>query len=612
MTKGGTGIIFDTNAKEAFEYFINNSTFEYLSKGANGITVIATLKPGFVTKYKNLDSEIFNQPVTKIIIKLLLINPIDKKLDLTLISLNTCKSEDVIKEVNIQTEIVFNTFKYLDPLCPVVLYSSNDYGSEIIDIMISNSNERTNELFSLIKQNFVAESFEKIGIIAMEFADGYTTLFKLLKLNTINDDIKKNYITMSAYLVIQLALQTGYTQADFHTGNIMINIFDNVYFANNIQGKPLIIDFGYANKISSAKISEIKNLFNSTDQFKYTKILLIICSVNRSDNLDVRKFKEYYGYLCGRFDALRNIKVSNINDLFNDVFNNEIDNLFKSREIAINNQIEFFNSEHIKNPEIYPLLPLSNNVKNKMFNGIINTTLQLVLPNLNFTNQSFVNENKFKILIDWIYDICKVLNLPLSSKFKLFINTCYNIVYLMNNINNIKRLKFQLIGLIGLWFAENKQDIYKFTTYNNEEKLIRFIVNISSGQYNKEEIQSNILKYSPLFENVYFQPFYNYLSITCQEIIINVSTKWLVNILIDPETYISPKVAADKLNLKCKSDNNEYNALSTRTHASDVGYEEMSSELPFYSETGGKKLKTKKLKTKKLKLRNYKSRNKRK
>jgi len=181
----------------------------------------------------------------------------------------------------------------------------------------------------------------------------------------------------------------------------------------------------------------------------------------------------------------------------------------------------------------------------------INKPLKLVLPNLNFTNQQFVNENMFRILIDWIYDTCKAFKLPTLSKFKLIINTSYNVVYLINNINNIKRREFQLIGLIGLWFAENKEDIYKFTTDNDEEKLIRMFIFICDSAYDREEILSNILKYSPLFENVYFQPFYNYLSTTCQEIIITNSTKWLVDILMDPKNYISPKDFANKLNLNC-------------------------------------------------------------
>ena len=54
--------------------------------------------------------------------------------------------------------------------------------------------------------------------------------------------------------------------------------------------------------------------------------------------------------------------------------NEKIDELFIAHETAIDALVNTFNAKHDAEPDKYPLLPLSNNVKNSMFPGYFPTT----------------------------------------------------------------------------------------------------------------------------------------------------------------------------------------------------------------------------------------------
>jgi hypothetical protein len=78
---GGTGIYSDKQHKDAFYFFMSHSTFEYISNGSFGITIRATINPGFISPYKHLaqgTSDSLGQPVNTILLKLCIItnNPV--------------------------------------------------------------------------------------------------------------------------------------------------------------------------------------------------------------------------------------------------------------------------------------------------------------------------------------------------------------------------------------------------------------------------------------------------------------------------------------------------------------------------------------------------------
>ena len=78
------------------------------------------------------------------------------------------------------------------------------------------------------------------------------------------------------------------------------------------------------------------------------------------------------------------------------------------------------------------MLPLSNKIKNKMYVGMIDiNTLKLIkLTEVDLDLHLFRNPTYFPVIIEWIYDVCK-----LANNLDQFINCCYYYVYLIKSYN---------------------------------------------------------------------------------------------------------------------------------------------------------------------------------
>jgi hypothetical protein len=51
--------------------------------------------------------------------------------------------------------------------------------------------------------------------------------------------------------------------------------------------------------------------------------------------------------------------------------NDQIDKLFELREIAIDENVNIMKILHDNDPNLYPLLPVANQLKNQLYNGMI-------------------------------------------------------------------------------------------------------------------------------------------------------------------------------------------------------------------------------------------------
>ena len=129
------------------------------------------------------------------------------------------------------------------------------------------------------------------------------------------------------------------------------------------MGAPFLIDFGYAQKIPLDILNIIKENYNK--KF-YTTALKELCNIKRTDNLSMNNYKDFYGWVCGQYDYKKQQLMTEFKNSTNEV----IKILFKRREDAIDNTVTLFDQKHSTDPK-YPLLPLSNAVKNKMFSGLI-------------------------------------------------------------------------------------------------------------------------------------------------------------------------------------------------------------------------------------------------
>jgi hypothetical protein len=379
--KGGLFLKQSENAELLFTLFLNNTIkIDYVADGANGIIYKLTVPEKFRSGYTYIDPNNYGQPVREIALKLCILENKD---------IPNFKSE-----VNIQTDIFKKSTIFLQPLCPAILFSKvlNDKEKrELITKMIKiDMSVKKHKLpfkdTELDITQLLTDNKLRLGIIAMEFEKDYKRLFDFIKSQSISREMKIKYINYGLYIIIKLALETGYSHADFHTANIMIHPTMD-YFGEK-SGRPLILDFGYSVKIPSYSMRKIQLCVKNRD---YIAALKWICGVKRSDNSTLIKesWATYYGWVCRDWDLLKkqvnpksvgyakinvgeeeykylipkNIAYSN---------NNRIRELFNLRESYNKKILGEFNKLSKQSRGFYPVLPLSDKIiKEHIYTGLV-------------------------------------------------------------------------------------------------------------------------------------------------------------------------------------------------------------------------------------------------
>ena len=453
--KGGTGVVIDNQQlKQNFIEFLDNSYIEFLSSGAYGIVFKATLDPqsGYVSKYKMLDYKNFGKPVDTIVFKM---GVIDYKTKPALTRYPQEIAPDSFRrEVNVQTDIFLKTMQYLQPLCPAIVYSdihTNTDADPIIDHIINRiSGQYAGEDRNTLQQLKI--SMSRYTIIGMEMLNDYEMLHTVrtkIAISGNNAIISKPlYKAMIAYILIELAVKTGYSHADFHAGNIMINLNDDTYF----KGKPasiILIDFGLTTKIKPSMMKKIKNDYADKN---YTEIIKALCNdIPRPDGLMLSQF-DLYDYMC---------KVT--------PENNMIDELFNAREEAIADITKISGT----NPDI-PKLPLSNAHKNKMYSGLIEPVKMDTIEAFNLSDRKELDLlDKLNTLNNWICGLVKTYfkTVPRDPNdhqwedpnwYKYLIDSIYFTAYLIRHEDRLDKsrtflfsrvMNYQLAAVVAMYCA---------------------------------------------------------------------------------------------------------------------------------------------------------------
>jgi len=393
--KQNGGLMINSRDDDAFNYFLKNSKISFLTKGSFGITFKATLNPGVVSKYTRLESSSsfdYGDEVRTIIIKIGFIHDAskgqeEKYVNITSsIKFTTGEIQTFKDEVNIQTDIFLKTMNYLQPICPAIIYSkiyNDDNGLDDLFDQMFHIAENTNTQ-SLIQQMYNLKhkkAFYNMGVIGMEFADSYTLLYNLRK--DVNSELYKN---MTLYILLKLAMSTGYTHGDFHSGNIFINTSSNNYF-KGINGKPLLIDFGQSQKIPIPILNYMKEQYKNGN---YTEALKQLCDIDRPDEVNMREYPSFYGFACGTYDFKTDRVITN----FPPDINSKIAQLIETREEAIDDIVNLFKTKHDSDPDKFPLLPLSNAVKKLMYSGLIGGRKNRKISNKKTRKNKKTHKNK--------------------------------------------------------------------------------------------------------------------------------------------------------------------------------------------------------------------------
>jgi len=374
------GILLKMEASKAFDFFVSNSEIELFTNiGSYGIILQATLHDNVESPYEMFgpnDFKDFKQPVKYILIKLVSLNP-DKDEEeeewyLEGKSKQTDSTDNFIKEVNVQTDIFFKTMEYLQPLCPAPVFSEimtdkSKMENFLITLKNNTSEQKTENIFDEMIENIGLSSIPSLGVFGMEIAGGYYTMqmyYNICK--------KKNEFAhyesceqMAKLQILNLALKTGYSQNDFHMSNLLVNPnYEGFY--KDLKGKVLIIDFGLASKLSSDNLNQIRENYQKGN---YSEALKTFESLKRSDGAIIKQYPTYYGWIYNNAESFtRREKLQRRTD---SEYDEKIHELLEKEEEATDERIKYFDEKHQLEPDKYPLLPLSNTIKNSFFQGMI-------------------------------------------------------------------------------------------------------------------------------------------------------------------------------------------------------------------------------------------------
>lgn len=309
--KGGLKIKSKLGEKEAFDIFLERSSIKVLKgtlESGSGVIFVCTLHDGEESTYEPLRSH--GEKVSQIIIKLVAVTDGNetkmwpgKEEDVK--SFKNKKYVETIRafqnEVDIQKEIFNKTKENLDPVCPALVYSkilTNDSQSNSATLFLEklkalrNDDETVSILDDFI--NNIGVSIPSLGVIGMEMASGYRELSDFYKDKSRNDDNIRIIENAARLRILETAVKTGYSQNDFHTGNILVKADET----NHI----LIIDFGFASKIPMSIIIEIREHIKNGD---YVGALSQFKKLYRTDGKTLDN-PSIYGWLFFRHDKLRN------------------------------------------------------------------------------------------------------------------------------------------------------------------------------------------------------------------------------------------------------------------------------------------------------------------
>ena len=365
------GIRISESPKNAFEQFIRNADIRYLSHGSFGVTVTAVLRPDVNdSPYTSNRIGTYNLPVRRLIIKFALLEPYEDS-DET----RATAQEKFANEVNIQTDIYLKTMSYLQPLCPAVVYSMIYEPENAVDLGPSAQLPMypASQLWDMISdipsQLYPHKNADMdVGVIAMEFADGYDTVKNTLKkssrFNRHFYDKMGGFIQM-VHLLIELAMQTGYVQGDHHGGNILVNPNADNYY-KGLRGSWMIIDFGEGQKIHPDVMATMRDM---VVQQKYTDILKLIYSIDRLDGIKMHDHVDFYGYIVGKYNLVTKEVMSGFGDSEAHI-NQSIYNLIIARQAKVDELADEMLVMHNEEPTMYPILPLSKAVRNDMYSGL--------------------------------------------------------------------------------------------------------------------------------------------------------------------------------------------------------------------------------------------------
>ena len=345
---GGTfitqGIIDENNqyipaeSNSSLDYFLRNSTLHRFTEGTQGFIYTAEMNHVISTYGNKLQSPYLyfdlNKPtndlndpyqltyVNTVLIKVCVIHEDTLTLIIDEQKIYSVTIESFNNEVTLQNIINEKTGIFAESITPKIIYYSNNY------IANPHAKNMLNDFCNKVKKKYINC---KIGVIVMEFGDGYETLHTEYKNTTNTEDDKNDFIAHAITDLILLTLETWIIHGDHHTGNFLYN---------KTYKKSFIIDFGRSFTLNNDEYSAFLQLFGDFITYQTTKSLNILMN---------------FVYHQGAFyDNVRNFNFENFDisdSFFGWIYQNNDGILSKVITILYERIITIHNTRHVKLPE---------------------------------------------------------------------------------------------------------------------------------------------------------------------------------------------------------------------------------------------------------------------
>ena len=283
--------------EEDLDVFLQGCKISYLSSGAYGIVFLVESDSSPYVSVRD------DRPINKMIIKLCAINNhgthnIGATVKGKQYGVKTINERSFEREIEIQTEVFFRTCDYLEPICPCIIHSEvkgSDFDSrnrQRLAPRLSNLLGKTQVdsveyiLLKIFVDQITTGRLSMYGLICMEYADGFNTLYRLKQ--TESKETIEKLESISRQKLIEMSFKTQYTHSDFHHGNILCKL--------GVNPQVLLIDFGLCNRLNDEQWNTLKEEW---DSHRYYDALESIFYPLRYDNYDLRNRMDQYGWLLG-------------------------------------------------------------------------------------------------------------------------------------------------------------------------------------------------------------------------------------------------------------------------------------------------------------------------
>ena len=293
--------------------------------------------------YKSLiPSPNYGQNVESLCIKLNIISPITRNFELFGKYLISVNEDDFIDEINKHTNIYQKTVNYMLPICPSIVFSDIVAGDNAISLLENIedciSYKDKPEIQNLIY--YIRTYDVKIGIIAMEYKNS-------IEVRKITEPLATEFM-MGRFILLKLALDTGYNQDDFHPGNILVEETQDYAYVNDTpidetalnsatsvddikmicsdyvknanpayRWRPFIIDFGRAVKIKPNVLSLIRDCVKRKDYYQALKHL---CDIRTTKYTFDFHNQRSYGWVCDDYNLTSKPADIEYNDTYRTMY----------------------------------------------------------------------------------------------------------------------------------------------------------------------------------------------------------------------------------------------------------------------------------------------------